>query len=232
MILKRLSVHEIYPNEFSANEEDDETFERLKSELKSHGIVEPPVVTKRKGKYVVLSGWHRIKAWAELGHDEIPVLLVDTSHLSDIDFFNLTNNLNAIKGRLSIAKLRQIVKRFEIDPDLVNIFKVHRRHIAPAFLENMKGAVELNRRKTRVNELALQIARIIAEQYYDHIEEMAFILVNDLKIVGVINLEGYKPTYLRHFMPVLKQRIKWLLEEEAEMKGDESDAGVQADEES
>jgi len=71
--------------------------------IKKTGILNPPVLTKREGKYVVVSGWRRIFACIQLSIPSIPVFVMQET--KDLEAFNVP-----LFGNLTIRDYTQIEK--------------------------------------------------------------------------------------------------------------------------
>lgn len=85
---------------------DGKTFERLKEEIASVGFLEPiQVVPLENGHYRILGGEHRYRAARELGHLEVPAVLLSEERWKDEDLQKfVTVRLNILKGKLNPEK--------------------------------------------------------------------------------------------------------------------------------
>ncbi len=70
-----------------------ETFDALKRSIKEVGILQPILVTKKKGEYIILAGHNRVKAAKELSLKEVPVLVKNDLSSASEDFIVVASNL-------------------------------------------------------------------------------------------------------------------------------------------
>jgi len=107
-----LPIDKLIPNAWNPNKEDDLTFNLLKDEIAEVGFVDPiQVVALDDGTYLILGGEHRWRAASDLGHEEVPcVLLTDTKFKeTDLQKF-VTVRWNAIHGKLDPEKFLALYK--------------------------------------------------------------------------------------------------------------------------
>lgn len=232
MKLKRMKIEDLLANPFSANVENVKVFNKLKEALAKHGMMSPPVVTFRNGKYVIVAGHHRIRAWQELGHNEVDVVVIDTSHLTDEEFFNLVNNLNLIRGEVSIGRLRRIIKQYRLNPKLIDLFSIPLEKILDEYVETVEKLKKSHEKLTKINELAMKIARVIAQQILDNIDDVLVVIVTDLKPVVFLNLDGFPSGKLKRYAERLKKEILEVLRRDGLLGGDDDgEESLQIDEE-
>ena len=82
ILLPKLSVIELDSiSELDAdnpNAMSDAKFERLKTNIRKHGFLQPVLVYPHGDGYMLVDGWHRIKAMRELGAAQITACIADS----------------------------------------------------------------------------------------------------------------------------------------------------------
>jgi ParB family chromosome partitioning protein len=74
--LMQVSIKQIFKNPFQPRKYfDDEALEGLKKSIKKHGVIEPVILRKSKGKYELVSGERRYNAVKSLGIEHIPAVI-------------------------------------------------------------------------------------------------------------------------------------------------------------
>lgn len=200
----RLPVGEIRANPLSANVEDGATYARLKREIEEHGLLELPLVLKKDNSYQFLAGQHRAKAWQELGHDSIDVLLVE-GEMSPEEEFNLVNNLNQIRGTVTLANLKRVIRKHELAIEQLDVFKYPVSRLIPKLTAQTLDS-DLARR-ARIRDMSLQIAAKVAESLLDDINESVVVFRVKDKIAAVVRVNLTKSA-ARKNASILKRHIK------------------------
>lgn len=98
-------------NSWNPNDMDDQTFERLVSEMREIGrLIDPiQVVPKTDGRFMVIGGAHRLKAARVLGWAEVPATLLTEAQWEETDYQKFaTVKLNMIKGKLTPEKMARL----------------------------------------------------------------------------------------------------------------------------
>ncbi len=212
-----IEIRLIEPNPYSVNLEDEATFTRLQRELKERGLLEKPVVREKgegSGKYVSMAGWHRTKAWEELGNTTIECVVQLDPPKSPEDEFNQVNNANAIRGSLSRARLMQRVRQENLDPTKLDVFKFPLSGLVPKLDEDdLKQMDEDSRRRAKIRTLTLELAGEIAKSMLDEKDELVTMLVLDDAAAAVIRVQMKNKQSVRRAAGVLKPRLKELLGE-------------------
>lgn len=75
LTVEYVPITSITPNKYNPNRQGEHDFELLKKSMETDGMTQP-IIVLRKSREIV-DGEHRHRAWAELGHDTIPVVFVD-----------------------------------------------------------------------------------------------------------------------------------------------------------
>ncbi|MCX5817686.1 MAG: ParB/RepB/Spo0J family partition protein [Proteobacteria bacterium] len=111
---------------------ESESFKALMESIKDRGVLEPVLVTRKDGKYLLLCGERRYLAAQKLGLPSIPVRVVDAvTQKDEILAFQLTENLqredlnpmDQAKGILAYIQAKHPDKGYDVDSlmsDLVN----------------------------------------------------------------------------------------------------------------
>jgi acyl carrier protein len=94
-------IDKIIPNTWNINTEDDITFNLLQDEISSVGLIDPlEVVPTEDGLFVILSGEHRWRAAQNLGHEDVPCILLTDEKWKDADLQKFVSvRLNVIHGK-------------------------------------------------------------------------------------------------------------------------------------
>ncbi len=75
-IVKNLRINEIEPNKGQARKLfDDEAIEDLSNSIKEYGVIQPIIVSKKRGYYEIIAGERRWRASKRAGLDEIPAIV-------------------------------------------------------------------------------------------------------------------------------------------------------------
>jgi hypothetical protein len=98
-------------NTWNPNQQDDPTFDRLKTELEEAGrLIDPiQVVPTDNGRYMVIGGEHRYRAAMALGWKKIPGTLLTEDRWKNTDVAKfLTVKLNVLSGKLNPEKMASL----------------------------------------------------------------------------------------------------------------------------
>ena len=98
------------PNDWNVNTQDDATFNRLREELRTVGLIAPIQVTRKPdGKYRILGGEHRWKAAMMEGIDEVPVIVLIDKKFEDDDLCKLVSvRVNMLHGKVDVEKFAKL----------------------------------------------------------------------------------------------------------------------------
>lgn len=183
-------------NEFSVNEEDRATYDRLKEEIDEHGMVEHPVIRPivdsiTEGvvhQFKIHTGHHRTSAWVEVEGPVVPCRVK-----SDFDFeteeaeFNMVNNMNLIRGSVSTPALKQTVREHDLDVRKLDIFKHPASELFPSLDEDdlEKKRSEASER-ARIRKLTMEVSEKLAETMLDERNELVSVVTVDHKLAAVV----------------------------------------------
>jgi len=205
-----LNVDKLETNQLSGNEEDGSTFKRLKKELSKYGMVELPVVVKTEEAYRIIAGHHRIKAWKELGNSMVDCMLIE-GEMSKEEEFNLVNNLNQIKGNLTLSRLKRIIRYNELDVTKLDVFKVPITNLIPSDKAVEKESLDAEMR-ARIRDLSLKLASEIAELVLMNKNESIIMMHKEGKIAAILHIK-MPISQARAGIPVFKGIIEKALDE-------------------
>lgn len=103
---KWVPIDQVVPNAWNINVQDDITFNLLQDEIAEVGLIDPiEVVPTEDDVYVILGGEHRWRAAKNLGHVEVPCILLTDTKWKDVDLQKfVTVRLNVIHGKVDSDK--------------------------------------------------------------------------------------------------------------------------------
>lgn len=105
--ISKLKLAEYNPRKIS-----DKDLSNLKKSLEKFGFIQPVVINK---DFTVISGHQRIKAWKEMGNDEVPTIQLTISK-NEEKALNLA--MNRIGGEWDIEKLYGVMNDLRITDEL------------------------------------------------------------------------------------------------------------------
>lgn len=214
-----VSLDELLENEFSANEEDTTTFDKLKEQLEKWGVLDLPVVRelqeaeKKPGKnYKIVHGRHRIAALKAAGETRTHVVLMATKFESPEDEFNLVNNINLVHGEISPRNLTKIIRRDNLDVTKIEIFKHPINSLIPRISDQAKQNNTEAQRNAAINKMTLEIAKEIAKSLVDEKDELLTFLVVQDKPAAILRIPFSSGKVARQRSLDIKERIMKSLE--------------------
>jgi hypothetical protein len=107
---KQLHLHELNLEDTRFRTSEFFPFDRLALSIKRIGLLQPPLVALRDGRYVLVSGWKRIFACLKLGITCAPVLILDEPLDLKAFLFALYENL-ALR-EFPLLEKAEIISRF------------------------------------------------------------------------------------------------------------------------
>jgi ParB-like chromosome segregation protein Spo0J len=87
-----LKISKLKLAEYNPRMISEKDLARLKKSLEKFGFIQPVVINK---DFTVISGHQRIKAWKELGHDDVPTIQLSVSK-NEEKALNLAMNMIGI----------------------------------------------------------------------------------------------------------------------------------------
>lgn len=117
----KLKINEIEINKNQPRKQfNDESLEQLADSIKLHGVIEPLVVTKREGYYLLVSGERRWRASMKAGLKEVPVVIKDYTDQEVLEIGLIENiqreNLNPIE---EAQAYKQLINEFGLKQEEV-----------------------------------------------------------------------------------------------------------------
>lgn len=228
--LKTVAIDLIDKNDLSVNQQDNATFERLKVEIETRGLLDPPVVMENGDRYTCISGWHRISAAKAVGYVAIDVIVKTKKELkveSDEDEFNVVTNANLVRGQTTQSNIVKKIKQRKLDPTKLDVFKTPMEKLFPMYdpsaEERGSGSVG---DQAKIADLAVKISKEVAKSFVLDPEEVVVCLATGTKLGAVFKLPLEIPSgESKRLAAQLKPRLRQVLMEEAGTIEDEGPAG-------
>jgi len=104
-----VNIKEIAPygkNTDFFNDLTGEDFEELKESILEHGILQPIVVN---ADYIIISGHQRYRACLELGITEVPIHVINTTEVNDLELKLIESNIRTRK--ISTSEMAWSIRR-------------------------------------------------------------------------------------------------------------------------
>ncbi|HOK59125.1 MAG TPA: ParB N-terminal domain-containing protein [Methanothrix sp.] len=237
-------IDELLENALSANEEDSVTFERLKKEVSTWGLLDLPVVrplsedeaASYPGKrYRIVHGRHRIAAMRDMGCETAQVVVMARPPETPEEEFNLVNNMNLIRGDTTARNLVKIIRRDNLDVTKIDLFKHPVKQLIPDAIATIKDRESEAKRNAAINKLTLEIAKEIAKQMVDEKDDLLTFLVVKDRIAAVVRIPKGNATRARKVAPYLRSRMIELVndvisrEPDEEMETDEGEDSAECE---
>lgn len=118
---KVLKISQIEPNREQPRKQfDEDALQELSDSIKQFGVIQPLIVTKRKGYYELIAGERRWRAARMAGLKEVPVIIRDYTDQEIVEIALIENiqreNLNAIEEAKAYKRL---LEEFNLKQDEV-----------------------------------------------------------------------------------------------------------------
>jgi len=222
-----IDIDKIDDNPYSANVEDTATFTKLQEGIDKHGLLEIPVVRKTpEGRYLMMSGKHRKDAFKSLGGKQIYAIVMD-SDLSPEEEFNEVNNFNLIKGDMKKKELVKIAKEHNLDPTKIDLFKIPSRLLFPVVdVSDINKAQEETRRNARLNQLILEIAKVIGPHVLKDRDELITVMLVQDSVVAILRIPFVDKKKCREKAEDIEAKLTKAL---AEFSVDEDEPQIEGD---
>jgi len=85
--------------------------EKLVTSIREIGLLNPPLVTRRNGRFILVSGWKRVMVCLNLSLSPIPVLVVQGK--GELETFLIAFYENLATGEFSLVEKAEIIARLE-----------------------------------------------------------------------------------------------------------------------
>ncbi len=131
---------------------DDQSLLELATDIEQHGLLQPILVREdTQGKYIIIAGERRYKAFSLLNKPEIPCIVkkIDIDNVSNVGYMQMSENLKRDNLRFyEIAEfIKQRVDADELQVDIANKLGISKRDIthylawcsAPEWLKSYKN---------------------------------------------------------------------------------------------
>lgn len=112
MKVQNVKISKLKLAEYNPRKISEKDLASLKKSLEKFGFIQPVVINK---DFTVISGHQRIKAWKELGHDDVPTIQLSVSK-NEEKALNLA--MNKIGGEWDIDKLYTVMNDLRITDEL------------------------------------------------------------------------------------------------------------------
>ncbi|EFC90990.1 parB-like partition protein [Dethiosulfovibrio peptidovorans DSM 11002] len=118
-IPKTLPVKELKPNPDQPRKDfDEEGIRELAASIKVHGILQPLLVTKKDGGYMIVAGERRWRAAREAGIKDVPVHLFDGDDGAILEVSLVENVQREDLSPVEVAmSLKELMDRFSLSQD-------------------------------------------------------------------------------------------------------------------
>ena len=122
MNLQQISPNDLRPNPWNTNSVPPDAMEKLVASLERHGWVKPVIARHSGACLEILGGQHRVEAAKQLGHDTVPVIvledvsdhrakeigLIDNARYGEDDATGLAELLEELGGVFEMAEFLPI----------------------------------------------------------------------------------------------------------------------------
>lgn len=108
--VEKVSLEEIVPADLNANEMSEKDFRQLCENIGVSGLSSVPACYKREsdGKYVIISGHHRVRAAEKEGYTEIYIIYADEKDLSKDEIIAIQLSHNSLHGEDNKGILKRL----------------------------------------------------------------------------------------------------------------------------
>lgn len=108
--VEKISMNLIVPAELNANEMTEKDFNQLCENIGISGLSSVPACYKREsdGKFVIISGHHRVRAAEKEGYTEIYIIYADEKDLSKDEIIAIQLSHNSLHGQDNKGILRRL----------------------------------------------------------------------------------------------------------------------------
>lgn len=109
--LRNIAISEIHPNPHQPRQEfDDAALGELADSIKTHGVLQPIILTPHEGGYLIVAGERRFRAAKQAGLNKMPALIRTLSDQHKLELSLIENiqreQLNVMETATAYLKLR------------------------------------------------------------------------------------------------------------------------------
>ncbi len=168
----------------------DNDFNNLKESIQTNGLINPCLVRNNNNKFIIISGYKRIKAIKELGFNKVIAKIVNEKEKKETDLFCAKTSIieNAFHRELDIIELTKGVS-------LLSVFMTN-EEIATNSLMIFNTPISLN----FVNRL-LKIQSMISSN--QSVSDLIF--TKKLSIKTALRIQSYNPEIFDAFINIFKK---------------------------
>jgi hypothetical protein len=105
----KISLNEIRLKDTRFQVSDFDSWEKLALSIRTIGLLQPPLVTKRRKGFVLVSGWKRVQACRKIGLSSIPIYVLDEP--DDLKAFLIAVFDNAAVREFRLLEKAQIISK-------------------------------------------------------------------------------------------------------------------------
>ncbi|MBM3331043.1 ParB/RepB/Spo0J family partition protein [candidate division WOR-3 bacterium] len=110
-----IRIDEIRPNPFQPRTKTEENLDELVASIKTHGVLQPIMVRRRRDGYEVVMGERRLRASKLAGLEQVPAVIRSVDELEMLEFALIENlqrqNLNPIDEAMGYKRLNDEFKQ-------------------------------------------------------------------------------------------------------------------------
>ena len=162
--LKTLKITDVEPNRDQPRKTfNQESLEELADSIKTYGVIQPIVVTKKDGYYAIVAGERRWRAAKIAGLEEIPAIIRDDDEQTNKEIALIENiqreDLNPIDEASSISNIIKL--RGYTQEEFASKFGKSRTYVT-----NMLGLLKLPeevKKMVEKNSLSMSHARVLSK---------------------------------------------------------------------
>ncbi|GAX87809.1 chromosome partitioning protein, ParB family [Lebetimonas natsushimae] len=161
--LNQIEIEKIKPNPFQPRKEfDEKSIEELATSIDRYGLLQPIVVIKDSGNYILVAGERRLRAVKKLGKKDIKAIVLDID-LNELREFALIENIQRENlNPIEIAKsLKSLIEEHNYThEELAKIISKSRSYVTN--LLRLLSLPEYVQEKVKNNEISVGHAKIMA----------------------------------------------------------------------
>ena len=103
MEIELVKIDDLRPAEYNPRKISEKQMDELKASLKKFGFVDPIICnSKGKRKNIIIGGHQMMRAWKEMGHEDVPVFYISLTEKQEME---LNVRLNKSGGEFDHEKL-------------------------------------------------------------------------------------------------------------------------------
>lgn len=111
---EKVDINLIDEIELNANEMSDEKFAQLTDNIAQSGLSSVPTcIKKANGRYVMISGNHRLRACKKLHYKKLGILYVEESEITDDEAIAIELSHNSIHGEANASILKELFAKIQ-----------------------------------------------------------------------------------------------------------------------